>query len=271
MMESVDIRAEDRIIEPFVGGGALFFAIRPKSALLGDVNADLIACYTAIRDSPAAVSHELAELTINRVTYTQLASARPLTDVGKAVRLIYLNRTAFGGIWRVNQMGEFNVPFGCKPETRLPQSSVIARASELLQSASLYTGDFAVGLASAADSDVIYCDPPYTVAHNNNGFVRYNERIFSWADQQRLASSAQSLASNGRALLISNAAHCEVVKLYPRKLFIRVIVHRRSSLAASPQYRGDRREALIVSKTLISSSKRLQESLSRRGLNVEVA
>ena len=186
LSESVGVSTRSHIVEPFVGGGALFFHVCPERAVLGDINTDLIACYKAIRDTPRAVYSALRELTIDRVTYTGIATGAPKEDIDKAVRLIYLNRTAFGGIWRVNQMGHFNVPFGCKPETRLPQLGAITQISDALRTAFLYSGDFAEGLKYAKDSDLIYCDPPYTVAHDNNGFVRYNERIFSWADQTRL-------------------------------------------------------------------------------------
>jgi len=270
LAESIELSTHSRIVEPFVGGGALFFDIRPKAALLGDINIDLIACYRAIRDTPAALNGILRQLTIDRETYANVSAAKPSTDIDRAARLIYLNRTAFGGIWRVNQMGKFNVPFGCKPETRLPDSSSIERTSEALQAASLYTGDFTIGLNSIEDSDVIYCDPPYTVSHNNNGFIRYNERIFSWADQCRLAESVQALAREGRGVVISNAAHNEILELYSRKLFARVIVFRVSNLAADPKFRGSRQEALFVSRALVRSDKKLRDALGYWGLNAEV-
>jgi DNA adenine methylase len=269
LAKSVGLSAHSQIVEPFVGGGALFFDICPKAALLGDINTDLIACYRAIRDTPAAVNDVLRQLMIDRETYADIAATEPLTDIDRAVRLIYLNRTAFGGIWRVNQMGKFNVPFGCKPETRLPDSTSIERTSEALQAAALYAGDFALGLKSAEDSDLIYCDPPYTVSHNNNGFIRYNERIFSWADQCRLAESVEFSAKEGRGVIVSNAAHNDVLKLYSRKLFARVIVYRTSNLAADPQYRGARQEALLVSRTLVRSDNKLRDALGSWGLNVE--
>jgi DNA adenine methylase len=270
LTKSLGLSTQSRIVEPFVGGGALFFDVLPKAAILGDINIDLIACYRAIRDTPIALNSILGQLTINRETYADVSVAKPSTDLDRAARLIYLNRTAFGGIWRVNQMGKFNVPFGCKPETRLPDPASIERTSEALQAASLYAGDFTIGLNSAEDSNLIYCDPPYTVAHNNNGFIRYNERIFGWADQCRLAESAQSLAREGRKIVISNAAHKEILGLYSRELFVRVIVSRVSNLAADPKFRGSRKEALFVSRTLVRSGEKLSDMLGCWGLNAEV-
>src|SRR5258708_20124986 len=130
LAESVGLSAQSRLVEPFVGGGALFFDCRPQAAVLGDINADLIACYRAIRDTPTAVCDVIRQLTIDRGTYANMAARAPLTDLDRAVRVIYLNRTAFGGIWRVNQMGHFNVPFGCKPETMFPDSANISPTSE---------------------------------------------------------------------------------------------------------------------------------------------
>jgi DNA adenine methylase len=267
---SLGFSAKTYVTEPFVGGGALFFGLCPYKALLGDINIDLIACYRAIRDTPHLVSDRLQELTIDQSTFTSIASTPPHSDVDRAIRLIYLNRTAFGGIWRVNRVGNFNVPFGCKPETRLPDAEVILRASQVLQAASLYVGDFAVGLDSSREADLIYCDPPYTVSHNNNGFIRYNEKIFSWADQRRLSESVQALAQDGRGVIISNAAHKDVIHLYPSKLFARAIVHRRSNLAADSRYRGMRQEALFVSKALIKSDRNLHNNLYGLGLAVDI-
>lgn len=271
MMNALGLSGGQRLVEPFVGGGALFFATCPSEAVLGDTNGDLIACYRALRDTPARVIDELLHLSIDRSTYSNIVSYKAYSDIERAVKVIYLNRTAFAGIWRVNLKGQFNVPFGCKPETRLPDADTIGSISSALQSAKLYTGDFDLGLAVTCDADFIYCDPPYTVSHNNNGFIRYNERIFGWADQMRLATSAIVQAQAERRIVISNAAHSDVLSLYPRRLFARAIVHRRSDLAASTIHRGDRQEALIVSKSLITSDRKLSDSLSVGGLHVEVA
>lgn len=271
MIYALDLSDGRRLVEPFVGGGALFFATCPSQAVLGDTNGDLIACYRALRDTPAPIVEELLRLSIDRLTYSDIVAYKPQSDIEHAIRVIYLNRTAFAGIWRVNLKGQFNVPFGCKPETRLPDADTIAGISSALQGASLYTGDFDFGLAATCESDFIYCDPPYTVSHNNNGFIRYNERIFGWADQMRLATSAITQAQAERHIVISNAAHSDVLNLYPRRVFARAIVHRRSDLAASAAHRGDRQEALIVSKSLITSDRKLYDSLSAGGLHVEIA
>lgn len=271
MMSALGLSGQRRLVEPFVGGGALFFATCPREAVLGDTNGDLIACYRALRDTPTPIIDELLHMPIDRSTYSNVAACKPRSDVERAVRVIYLNRTAFAGIWRVNLRGQFNVPFGCKPETRLPDADTITNISAALQSARLYTGDFDVGLAVTCDADFIYCDPPYTVSHNNNGFIRYNERIFGWADQMRLATSAIAQAQADRHIVISNAAHADVLNLYPRRLFARAIITRRSDLSARVIHRGDRQEALIVSKALVKSDGSLYDSLSLGGVRVEFA
>jgi len=178
---------------------------------------------------------------------------KPLDPLHRAVRLIYLNKTAFNGIYRVNQNGDFNVPFGCKPGTRLCQPTVIRAASEALQSTELRSADFRVTLKSARATDAIYIDPPYTVKHDNNGFRRYNEKIFSWEDQCDLARLLHALASEGAAILISNANHDAIRRLYRRDTFARLTLTRASLMSGSVGGRGTCTELLLASRSAFGS------------------
>jgi DNA adenine methylase len=260
-----------RLIEPFVGGAAFFFAASPGNAILGDTNDELIACYRGLRDEPVQIANALSRLVIDEETFGRIARSQPASDIERAVRLIYLNRTAFAGLWRVNRQGEFNVPFGCKPETQLPSVERVIDVSKVLKKASLYVGDFTEGLGGVETTDVVYCDPPYTVAHNNNGFIRYNEKLFSWADQVRLAEAASSLARRGCRVVVSNAAHWDVVALYDESHFARLLVTRLSNLAADVQWRGAREEALFVSRALTSNGVNARDLLALRGIRVRRA
>lgn len=236
--------------EPFAGGAALSFAIGGDGALhLADTNLDLIDTYRAIKASPQALANELADLPIDRDVFEQLRSNIPSTRLDRAVRTIYLNRTAFNGLWRVNALGMFNVPYGCKPETRLPTEDELQATSMVLRNARLEVKDFEAA-AQGTTAPVIYFDPPYTVSHNNNGFIRYNERIFSWADQQRLARTASSLAERGQAVVVSNAFHQDIRKLYRCGPFKLYRVSRATNLAASVEHRGAVSELLVVSRNV---------------------
>lgn len=235
------------LCEPFAGGAALSFAAGASRVHLGDTNFDLIETYEAIKSDPDVLAESLAELTIDRETYLTVRSQQPKSRHERAVRTIYLNRTAFNGLWRVNMQGRFNVPFGCKPETRLPDASELKATSKVLKRARLDHADFHT-VATQTSAGIIYFDPPYTVSHNTNGFVRYNERIFSWADQIRLARLCAARATEGRTVVVSNADHRDLRALYRDGPFKLYRVSRPSNLAANADLRGHASELLVVSR-----------------------
>lgn len=251
-----------RLVEPFLGSGSVFFALRPADALLADSNAELIAAFRAVRKDPEGVLTDLSALQIDRSIFEEMRSSRPRADRDRAVRLIYLNRTAFNGLYRVNQKNQFNVPFGCKLGTKLADRPVITAASVALQTATLRCQDFRATLREVrGGEDVIYVDPPYTVKHDSNGFRRYNNNIFSWKDQEDLAEITSRLAAQGVRVVISNAHHHEVRKLYSSALFHSVAVERSTCMAADSLQRGSCMEWLLVSRTLIKNRSTLLRRL----------
>ena len=203
-----------RYIEPFVGGGAIFFHLRPWPATLSDINPDLINVYRQVRDNVEAVISRLQRLKIDRNFYGTMRASKPQTPITRAVRFLYLNRTAFNGIYRVNRQGLFNVPFGCKPGTVVCDPELLRSASIALQNRKISTSDFERAIDAADEGDLIYADPPYTTKHDNNGFRRYNEEIFSWEDQIRLAKSCRQAVARGAYVIVSNANHGPIVDLY---------------------------------------------------------
>ena len=239
----------DGLCEPFAGGAALSFAADSPRIHLGDTNFDLVETYRAIKSNSAAVAKSLAKLTLDEPTYLRVRAEAPVTRIDRAVRMIYLNRTAFNGLWRVNQQGLFNVPFGCKPETRMPGAAELLQTAAMLKRSKLEVGDFE-RVAMQTLAGTVYFDPPYTVAHNHNGFVRYNERIFSWSDQLRLASVASELADAGRTVVVSNADHADLRNLYRGGPFKLYRVRRPSNLAANADMRGSTTELLAISRNV---------------------
>jgi len=207
-----------RYYEPFLGGGAVFFYLRPQLATLSDINRDLINVYQVVRDTPKELIHAVRRIPVRADEYYRLRKSQPRTPLNAAARFLYLNRTAFGGIYRLNRKGHFNVPFGGGDRTPAPlwEDQLIERASTLLRKVRIKPSDFASLMRQAEVGDVIYCDPTYTVAHDSNGFVRYNERNFSWADQVRLAEEAHFAAQRGVTVLVSNAHNDLLRKLYPQ-------------------------------------------------------
>jgi DNA adenine methylase len=207
--------------EPFLGGGAVFFELRPPRAVLSDINPELVNTYRLVRDSVEEIISRLKKLPVNKQTYNRLREVEPDEPILRAVRFLYLNRTAFGGIYRLNLNGKFNVPYGGGERTPavLWERTLLKNASEALASAELRETDFELVIDLAKKGDVVYCDPTYTVAHDCNGFVRYNERNFSWADQIRLADAARRARQRGAVVIISNANHRTIRRLYPEASF----------------------------------------------------
>ena len=234
-----------RYFEPFLGGGALFFALQPERATLADTNTDLVACYQAIREDHQRVAAELARLSPDEATYYTVRASAPRDRFGRAARLIYLTSLAFNGIHRVNRRGEFNVPYGGRQYAWLGHPSLLQPYAAGLSTADLRAEDFEVALSPASQGDLVYLDPPYTVAHSNNGFVKYNDSIFSWKDQQRLAALARDLAERGCLVIISNAYHESIRQLYPT--FGAAMVSRNSVMAADPSKRGRTKEYVLTS------------------------
>ncbi|HUT60241.1 MAG TPA: Dam family site-specific DNA-(adenine-N6)-methyltransferase [Phycisphaerae bacterium] len=235
-----------RYLEPFVGSGAVFFRIRPPRAVLADSNADLIGTYRAIRRDWRAVWRRLREHQRRHCIayYYQTRGSRPRSDAGRAARFIYLNRTCFNGLYRVNRNGEFNVPKGTKRTVVFPDDDFCA-VSAALRRCELRVSDFEPVLDEAGRGDFVYVDPPYTVRHNNNNFVRYNESMFSWQDQVRLAKAMYKAKRRGALIFMSNANASCIRTLY-RGFGAMKEVSRCSVLAADSARRRNTTELIVT-------------------------
>lgn len=233
-----------RYYEPFFGGGALFLALRPTTATISDRNAALMECYAAVRDHPAEIARILRSLPRDRESYLRIRASLPQGEPERAARLIYLTTLAFNGIYRVNRSGRFNVPYGGRTYDDLGSEAFLRSHAEALAGVEIKSGDFEDAVAGAGSGDFVYLDPPYTVTHSNNGFLRYNDRLFSWKDQQRLADVAQSLSREGCTVVVSNASHDSILALYPS--FRPTLVPRKSVMAASAAKRGPIHELVLT-------------------------
>lgn len=235
----------DRFVEPFLGSGAMFFALQPAKALLSDLNADLVGCYCAMRDAPDALATRLADHQVlhDKEHYYRVRSAKPEDLIERAVWFLYLNRTCWNGLYRVNLRNEFNVPIGTKTTVVLASDNFAASASTLA-SAEIAHCDFERTLDQAGPDDFVFVDPPYTVKHNLNGFLKYNDKIFSWADQVRLRDAIARAAARGAKLLVTNANHISIRELY-EGIGRCEVVCRASVLAARAIHRVQTEELVI--------------------------
>lgn len=235
----------NQYFEPFLGGGALFFEISPQNAILGDLNSELVNTYIQIRDNTDIVLTRLKKLKVSKRDYYHIRESTPKCPIDQAVRFIYLNRTSFSGMYRVNKQGQFNVPYGGGQRNTdlLLDGFILQKAKNALAKATIFASDFEDTLSSVSKNDLVYCDPTYTVLHNNNSFIRYNENNFSWADQQRLSGICESLSLKGATVLVSNAYHKEVIKLYPKAKLLSF--ERKSLLCPNSSKRKTTKEALF--------------------------
>jgi DNA adenine methylase len=239
-----------KYLEPFLGSGAVFFHIAPRRALLSDTNSDLIATYQCLKHNADVLDRHLGELHEKHSTelYYRIRAMRPTDKIEKAVRFLYLNRTCFNGIYRVNLKGEFNVPIGTKDSVEYP-ANYLAEVSKCLGHASIQHADFEKTINKAEDGDFVFVDPPYTVMHNNNGFIKYNASLFAWKDQLRLASAIKRAGRRGATIMLSNADHAGIRELY-RDFGFHYRVSRSSILAADPLHRRKTTELLIANYEL---------------------
>ena len=235
-----------RYFEPFLGGGAVFFKLEPKDALLSDINGDIIDLYRMVRDQPEALRQKLEahQSRHDRDYYYTVRAKIPETLIEKAARTLYLNRTCWNGLYRVNRKGEFNVPIGTKT-TVISEADDFFRIARALEGAELRKCDFAETIEEAMTGDFLFVDPPYTVKHNMNGFVKYNETIFTWADQVRLKDAVTRAARRGVAVIVTNADHESLRELYARD-FAYLSLSRSSVLSGSSTGRGPTTEAMFT-------------------------
>lgn len=239
-----DAAAGCRYVEPFLGSGAVFFRLAPKEALLSDSNRSLIETYEAIRDDWERVEKALRkhQRLHSESHYYMVRASSPRSGYAKAARFLYLNRTCFNGLYRVNRKGEFNVPIGTKSSVLL-EGDDFKEWSNRLATAEIVSDDFEAVVDSCGMGDFIFADPPYTVRHNNNGFLKYNEHLFSWSDQERLKACLDRAFVRGAKVLVSNADHPSLKELYSGQS--QQTAFRSSVMASDAAYRRETTELLI--------------------------
>lgn len=208
-------REYNRYIEPFLGGGAVFFYLEPQNAILSDINSELINTYIALRDDVESVYRNLRIHARNHCKeyFYQVRDKNTRTLATSAARMIYLNKSCFNGIYRVNKQGRFNVPYGTREEISFVHESLV-ESSVLLQNTQILCQDFEATIDMAQENDFIFCDPPYVVIDEENRFVGYNADIFSWQDQVRLAESLERAKNRNVKIIMTNVDHVDVRRLY---------------------------------------------------------
>jgi len=237
-----------RYFEPFMGGGALFFAMAPTWASLSDVNAELVDCFCVVRDDVEELVNRLRPLSYNREDYYRMRSQEPrrLSAIDRAARTIFLNRTGFNGLFRVNSSGGFNVPFGRHTNPQICDAENLRACSVALRAATIATRDFATILDEVQKGDFVYLDPPYART-TKTSFTAYSASGFGWDEHVRLARVCSRLGDIDCQFVLSNADLPEVRHLYERFSMISVPASRRINARADG--RGLVNELLVFGGT----------------------
>ena len=236
--------------EPFLGGGAVFFGLnQPNQVFLNDLNWELVNTYVQIRDNLELVISALKRYVNSREDYYRVREMQCRANYSKAAKFIYLNRTSFNGIYRVNWRGVYNVPYGKRPNVDIVTENNLREVNKKLQKATLSSEDFYNTLQHIQKGDLVYLDPPYTVAHEHNGFIEYNSKLFSWEDQLKLVEYIQEVKRKKAFFILSNAEHFEVRKLYHNIGKI-VSLSRYCRVGGRNKTRGMYREIIVTNSTI---------------------
>lgn len=236
--------------EPFLGGGAMFFYLKSNSRFnisnyyLSDCNSELINTYIQLRDNSEYVISKLGLYSNSDKEYYSVRENIPPGLIDRAARFIYLNRTSFNGIYRVNSKGIYNVPYGKRKNVDIITSALLTSTCKHLENVMIECIDFEAIYPNLQEDDFIFMDPPYSVAHENNGFIMYNEKLFSWEDQIRLRDFAIKLTEKKVKFVITNAYHTSIIELY-RGICKMKKISRYSQVGGKKERRGKYNEIII--------------------------
>ena len=238
-----------RYFEPFIGGGALFFELQPYNAYISDMNEELINLYCVVRDNVFELITDLNKHKITKEYYIKIRNLdrtskyKKLTNVQRASRFIYLNRTCFNGLYRVNSKGEFNVPFGNYKNPKIIDVDNLLNCSSLLKNTEIKHADFSAILECAQKGDFVYFDPPYVPLNETSSFTSYTKNGFDMEMQIKLNEVCNELNSMGVKFMLSNSDTTVINELYSNYRIEKVLASRQVN--ANAEGRGKITEVLV--------------------------
>ena len=253
----------DTYYEPFIGGGALFFALvsdpvlAPRRAVLNDQNQELVTTYQVVRDQldelvahmePRAVRYAAADSDARAELFYAVREERPSVPVEVAARLLFLNKTCFNGLYRVNQRGLFNVPHGKYKNPTILDPVALEAASRALRDTELLSGDFEAACTAAGPEDFVYFDPPFHPLSETANFTSYTAGAFGREDQLRLKWCMDDLQARGVPVMLSNSPHEWMVGVYEGSRYQVERTPARRSINSKGDGRGAIDELVVTSE-----------------------
>jgi DNA adenine methylase len=243
--------------EPFIGGGALLFQLQPPKAVINDSNKELINCYKVIKDSLDELMEELRKdkYSNSETSYYEMRDLdrskkkyASLSEVEKAARIIYLNKTCYNGLFRVNSQGQFNVPFGRYKNPNFLDDAVLIAVNKYLNSndITLLNQDFAEAVKDANTGDFVYLDPPYDPVSQTASFTGYDVNGFNRDEQERLKEEFDALHKKGCKVMLSNSCTDFIMDLYKDYQDTIIKVRATRSINSNALKRGRVDEVLVL-------------------------
>ena len=239
----------NRYFEPFIGGGALFFELQPQNGYISDMNEELINLYSVVRDDVYELIDDLNKHKVSKEYFLKIRNLdrtekyNKLSDIQKASRFIYLNRTCFNGMYRVNSQGQFNVPFGNYKNPRIVDAENLINCSKLLKNTEICCADFSEILNKVQKGDFVYFDPPYVPLNETSSFTSYTKDGFDLDMQFKLRDVCDELDSKGIMFMLSNSDTKLVNELYSNYEIKKVFASR--AINANGNGRGKITEVLV--------------------------
>jgi DNA adenine methylase len=249
-------RDEATYFEPFLGGGAIFFALKPPRSRISDVNEGLVNVYRTVRDSLPMFLDQMKSLELEyngldegaqKLRYLEIRNdfnASPRLGVDQAVNFMFLNKAGFNGLYRENSKGHFNVPFGQRKKIVLANRENLVAVSELLSRTEIELHGYSEALSSARPGDLVYLDPPYVPLSATSAFTSYTADGFNYEDQINLADAFRDLANRGVHVALSNSSALAVKELYEG--FRQTPMMASRAISASAQGRAKVSELLVT-------------------------
>ncbi len=242
-----------RYFEPFIGGGALYFDLKPKKSLINDYNSELTNLYSTVRDNPLELIDSLSKHKNEPAYYYEIRAFdrdkkkfTALSNIERASRLIYLNKTGYNGLYRVNSKGEYNVPYGryknpsyCEPEN-------IMACSELLKDTEITNEDFDSIREKVQENDFVYLDPPYVPLNTTSNFTAYTDKGFDKQMQFRLRDLCDHIHAKGAYFMLSNSSADFVYELFKSDVYKIHEVSANRNVNSKASGRGKVKEVIIT-------------------------
>ncbi len=223
-----------------------FFHLHPEKPFISDSNQDLINAYAAmVKDCVDLIVEHLKKFKNSKDYYYKVRGAKYKNSYQQAAQFIYLNQMSFNGIYRVNSMGEYNVPYGYREKYQFDYDN-LKKVSQVLKNVAINSGDFQETMSNIKEGDLVFIDPPYTVTHNNNGFIEYNKKIFSLDDQRRLSDMIGQIKETNAFYIMTNANHESLKLIFGIHKDKTTIMERNSSIGGIGAERGKYSEIIMT-------------------------